>query len=275
VITALRHAAVAADGTSRWSVSTDDGAAFEAVFQPWPGDPTICMSAQVGCGFGCAHCATTYADVQFRRSLSADEIVDTIAHIAAADGDGEVRTVDFSGTGDASRNWAAVSEAIRRIRAAGVCRSVAVTSVAPQRWVRQLLASDESLWPDELLVSLHGPTLESRRLVVTNGEDPVRAIGGWCDVAARGSVTLNYVMHEANTGPGDVEALVDLLGPHEGFSGLRVTPLNGVAGLPLAPAPDPDRFVAAVRDALAAWQVRTVDPLGLDVEAGCGQLGVR
>jgi 23S rRNA (adenine2503-C2)-methyltransferase len=275
VITALRPAAVAADGTSRWSVSTDDGAAFEAVFQPWPGDSTICMSAQAGCGFGCAHCATTYADVQFRRSLTADEIVDTVVRIAAAHGDGRVRTVDFSGTGDASRNWVAVTEAIDRLRTADVCRSVGVTSVAPQRWIRQLLDSDESQWPDDLLFSLHGATRESRRLVVTNGEDPARAIGAWSDVAARGSVTLNHVMHEGNTRPADLEALVGLLGPHEGFSGLRLTPLNGVAGIPLVPAPDPDGFVAALRDSLPSWQVRTVDPMGLDVEAGCGQLRVR
>lgn len=275
MITALRPAAVAADGTSRWSVSTDDGAAFEAVFQPWPGDSTICMSAQAGCGFGCAHCATTYADVQFRRSLTADEIVDTVTRIARVHGDGRVRTVDFSGTGDASRNWVAVADAVRRLRVAAVCRTVGITSVAPQRWVRQLLASDETHWPDELLVSLHGATREARRLVVTNGEDPARAIGGWSDVATRGSVTLAYVMHEGNTRSRDLQALVGLLGPHDGFSGLRLTPLNAVAGIPLVPARDPAGFVTAVREALPSWQVRTVDPIGLDVEAGCGQLRVR
>jgi 23S rRNA (adenine2503-C2)-methyltransferase len=275
VITALRSAAVASDGTARYSVTADDGAAFEAVFQPWRGDSTICMSAQAGCGYGCAHCATTYADVQFRRSLTADEIVDTVTRIAAVHGDGRVRTVDFSGTGDASRNWVAVSEALRRLRVTGVCRTVGVTSVAPQRWVRQLLASDETHWPDELLFSLHGATREARRLVVTNGEDPARAIDGWSDVAVRGSVTLSYVMHEGNTRQNDLEALVGLLGPHEGFSGLRLTPLNGVAGIALVPAQDPDGFVTAVRDALPAWQVRTVDPMGLDVDAGCGQLRVR
>jgi 23S rRNA (adenine2503-C2)-methyltransferase len=275
VITALRPAAVAGDGTSRYAVSAHDGAAFEAVFQPWPDDPTICMSAQAGCGFGCAHCATTYADVQFRRSLTADEIVDTVTRIAAVHGDGRVRTVDFSGTGDASRNWAAVSEAVRRIRDAGVCWSVGVTTVAPQRWVRQLLASDDSHWPDELLFSLHGATRESRRLVVTNGEDPARAIDGWREVAARGSVTLNYVLHEGNTQDSDIEALVGLLGPRDGFSGLRLTPLNGVAGIPLMPAQDAGSFVAALRGALPRWDVRLVDPIGLDADAGCGQLHVR
>ncbi len=275
MITALRPAAVAGDGTARYAVTTHDGAAFEAVYQPRPDDPTICMSAQAGCGYGCTHCATTYADVQFRRSLDADEIVDTVTRIASAHGDGQVRTVDFSGTGDASRNWAAVSEAVRRMREAGLCRSVGVTSVAPQRWIRQLLATDETQWPDELLFSLHGPTRESRRLVVTNGEDPARAMAGWCDVAARKSVTLSYVLHDGNTRAADLEALVGLLGPHEGFAGLRLTPLNGVAGVPLLPASDPKSFVAAVRDALPSWAVRTVDPIGLDVDAACGQLRVR
>ena len=275
MIAALRPAAVADDGTTRYSVVTDDAVAFEAVFQPWPADPTVCMSAQAGCGFGCAHCATTYSEVRFQRSLTGDEIVEVVAAIAARHSAGSVRTVDFSGTGDSSRNWAAVSDAVRRLRADGVCRSVIVTSVAPQRWVRQLLESDSARWPDEFLFSLHGPTRDSRRLVVTNGEDPARAIAGWHAVARRASVMLNYVMHEGNTRPADVADLVGLLGPHDCFTALRLTPLNAVAGSPLVPVADPSSFVDQVRAGLPAWDVRVVDPIGLDADAGCGQLRAR
>lgn len=275
MISRLDSAAVAADGTTRYAAVADDGAAFELVFQPWPGDPTVCMSSQAGCGFGCQHCATTYAPISFQRSLTAQEIVDAVTRVVGQHGPTGVQTVDFSGIGDSSRNWGAVAEASQQLLANGTCRKVAVTSVAPQSWVAMLLAGDDPWWPSRFMFSLHGATRAARRMVVTYAEDPARAITGWEAVAERCPVTLNYTMHDRNTGPDDVAALVALLGARSAFAELQLSPLNPVTGSPVRPVSHPEHFIEQVRHGLPGWNVTVFQPLGTDVEAGCGQLRVR
>jgi len=274
MISRLDPAAVAADGTTRYAAVADDDAAFELVFQPWPGDETVCMSSQAGCGFGCLHCATTYAPISFQRSLTVQEIVDAVTRVADRHSPTGLRTVDFSGIGDSSRNWSAVAEASQQLLANATCRQIVVTSVAPQSWVAMLLARDDPWWPTRFMFSLHGATRATRRLVVTHGEDPARAITGWQAVAARCPVTLNYAMHERNTGPDDVSALVALLSGRA-FAELQLSPLNAVSGSSVIPVPDPTHFIDQVRHGLPDWDVTVFQPLGTDVEAGCGQLRVR
>jgi 23S rRNA (adenine2503-C2)-methyltransferase len=275
MISRLDSAAVAADGTTRYAALADDGASFELVFQPWPNDETVCMSSQAGCGFGCQHCATTYAPISFQRSLTADEIVDAVTRVVSQHSPTGVRTVDFSGIGDSSRNWAAVSEASRRLVENATCRQITVTSIAPQSWVAKLLAGDDAWLPTRFMFSLHGATRATRRMVITHAEDPVSAMPGWQAVAARCPVTLNYTMHEGNTGPDDVTALVALLSGRSAFTELQLSPLNAVTGSTVVPLSRPEHFIDQVRDGLPGWNVTVFQPLGTDVEAGCGQLRVR
>jgi 23S rRNA (adenine2503-C2)-methyltransferase len=275
MIRTLYPVAVAPDGTTRYAAVADDGAAFELVYQPWPGDATVCMSSQAGCGFACAHCATTYAPISFQRSLTADEIVDAVTRVMCHHRTVGVRTVDFSGIGDSSRNWAAVSQASRRLLASEACRQVAVTSIAPQSWVAKLLSGGDSWLPTRFMFSLHGATRSARRMVITYAEDPAAAMPGWQAVAARCPVTLNYTMHDRNTGPDDVRSLIALLSGRSAFAELQLSPLNAVTGSPVTPVPDPQHFIDQVRDGLPGWNVTVFQPLGTDVEAGCGQLRVR
>lgn len=260
-----------ADGAARYVVA-GAGVSFEVVHYAWRDREAVCASAQAGCGFGCRHCATTFAPVPFQRSLTAEEIAASIRLVLADRGRSRVRTVDFSGIGDASRNWESVSAAAQGLLEDGVAQRITVTSVAPQRWVRARLAGG---WlPAKVRISLHGATRDARRTVVTHGDDPVRVVGLWEQLAARIPVELNYVLHSGNTGPDDVCALRDLLGGRR-FASLRLSPLNPVVGSALEPAPDPRWFVAAVRAALPHWTVEEFHPLGSDVLAACGQLRVR
>lgn len=271
----LNAAASASDGTTRYSAVADDGAQFEVVYQPWPGNPTVCASAQAGCGYGCRHCATTYATIPFQRSLRADEITDAVTQVRDRHAGEGLRTVDFSGIGDSSRNWTAVSHAAARLLAEGVCDEAAVTSIAPKNWVKRLLDTGEPWWPTRFMFSLHGATLATRRQVVTNAEDPVRAIGGWQAIAARCPVTLNYTLHKDNTGTDDARHLITLLHGREDFAELRLSPLNVVAGTPLSAAHEARAFIDQVRDGLPDWTIAEYAHLGTDVDAGCGQLRSR
>lgn len=271
MVLTVRGPFTSADGAARYVLS-GDGASFEVVHYQWADRDAICASSQAGCGFGCRHCATTYAPVQFQRSLTAEEIVASVVLVLADRGRAAVRTVDFSGIGDASRNWDAVARAGQELLDCGAARRITLTSVAPQRWVRARVAGG---WlPAKVRISLHGATREARRRVVTNGDDPVRVVSLWEQLAARVPVELNYVMHAQNTSPQDVRDLARLLAGRR-FAALRLSPLNPVAGSPLAPCNDPGPFALAVREALPGWDVEQFHPLGGQAQAACGQLRVR
>lgn len=259
------------DGAARYVLS-GSGVTFEVVHYQWPGHEAVCVSSQAGCGFGCRHCATTYAPVQFQRSLTTEEIVASVSLVLARRGIPGVRTVDVSGIGDPSRNWAAVEQAGQRLLASGAAQRITLTTVAPQRWVRARLAGG---WlPAKVRISLHGPTRDTRRQVVTHGDDPVRVIDLWEQLGSRVPVELNYVLHAGNTRTQDVRELRDLLAGRR-FAALRLSPLNPVAGVPLVACPDPAPFAEAVRAALPDWQVEDFTPLGAHAQAACGQLRVR
>lgn len=262
-----------ADGAARY-VLVGAGVAFEAVHYTWadPGRDAMCISAQAGCGYGCLHCATTFSPVPFQRSLTTQELVSSVLLVLADRGLERVGTVDVSGIGDPSRNWEAVAAAGQSLLDAGRAERVTVTTVAPQRWVRARLAGG---WlPAKVRVSLHGATLDARRLIVTHGDDPARVVGLWEQLARMVPVELNYVLHAGNTDPRAVAELAALLGGRQ-FAALRLCPLNPVPGSPVQPCPDPEGFAAAVRSVLPGWVVEEFAPLGAQVSAACGQLRVR
>lgn len=259
------------DGAARYVVRGED-VAFEVVHYASDGWDAVCASSQAGCGFGCRHCATTYAPVSFQRSLTAEEMLDSVRLVLADRGRTQVRTVDFSGIGDPSRNWDAVATAGQRLLDDGAAQRITITTVAPQRWVRARIAGG---WlPAKVRMSLHGATARSRRLVVTHGDDPTRVIGLWEQLAALVPVELNYVLHEGNTAPADVAALAVLLDGRR-FAALRLSPLNPVDGAPLRPCADPQAAAEAIRGALPGWRVEQFRPLGAGIDAACGQLRVR
>lgn len=261
-----------ADGAARLVLRAADGAAFEVVAYQLADHDALCLSAQAGCGYSCRHCATTFAEVAFQRSLTCEELVASAETALRAIGWDRVRTIDFSGIGDASRNWANVSAASQELLQQGRCSRVTVTSVAPQRWVRDRIAGG---WlPDKVRISLHGATRERRRLVVTHGDDPVRVIGLWEQLAARVPVELNYVLHAGNTSAADADAVLELLSGRR-FAALRLTPLTEVPGSELVPVADAHAFATALRSRLPDLPVEWFQPLGVSAEAACGQLRVR
>lgn len=61
------------DGSAKYLLALEDGAAIETVFMPYADRTTLCVSTQVGCRMGCTFCASTKAD--FGRNLQAEEIL--------------------------------------------------------------------------------------------------------------------------------------------------------------------------------------------------------
>src|SRR5205814_9539353 len=73
---------------------------------------TLCLSTQVGCGFGCAFCHTGTMGAE--RNLSVDEIVAQLVLANGALPEGQrVTHIVFMGMGEPLANYAATVKAIR------------------------------------------------------------------------------------------------------------------------------------------------------------------
>lgn len=69
------------DGSAKYLFELSDGERIESVLLPDEDRETLCISSQVGCPMGCAFCAT--GRIQFRRNLTAGEIVDQVETVCS------------------------------------------------------------------------------------------------------------------------------------------------------------------------------------------------
>ena len=96
------------DGTQKLLIGFEDGNSVETVLIPATGRFTQCISTQVGCGMGCAFCASGANGVI--RSLTADEIV---AEYMAGRRLGEITNIVVMGMGEPFANY---DETIRALK---------------------------------------------------------------------------------------------------------------------------------------------------------------
>ncbi|UCE26074.1 MAG: hypothetical protein JSW52_06830 [Candidatus Coatesbacteria bacterium] len=104
----------AADGTTKYLFQLADGLAVEAVYLPGEDHDTVCISAQVGCRFGCRFCAT--ASLGFRRNLTAYEIAAQFAIIRGERPERNVRNAVLMGQGEPLDNYDATVTAVRLLQ---------------------------------------------------------------------------------------------------------------------------------------------------------------
>ena len=100
------------DGTQKLLLGLEDGESVETVLIPATGRFTQCISTQVGCGMGCAFCASGANGVV--RSLAADEIV---AEYMAGRALGEITNIVVMGMGEPFANYDETMRALKLINA--------------------------------------------------------------------------------------------------------------------------------------------------------------
>jgi 23S rRNA (adenine2503-C2)-methyltransferase len=190
---------VSKDASVRYLFTLPDGKQTEAVYIPYAGRKTICISSMVGCPAGCAFCAT--GALGFGRNLSRAEIVAQI--VAVAQGEGvsprEIRNVVLMGMGEALLNYASAVSAIRTMihpeALAMSPRRITLSTVGLPEKIRRL--ATEGL-PLVLAVSLHAPDDETRRDIVPTAhahsiEEILDALAHWQQRIGR-RVTIEYTM---------------------------------------------------------------------------------
>jgi 23S rRNA (adenine2503-C2)-methyltransferase len=263
------------DGSTKLVLRLADDRQVHAVVMPDDGRLTVCVSCQVGCGFGCAFCLT--GTMGLIRNLTAGEIVGQVWVARSLLPPGARLThVVFMGMGEPLANYPATVRALRILThpdGFGFSpRRVTVSTVGLVQGLTRLAREDLRV---NLAVSLHAATDEGRsRLMPINrgwGLDELLAACRRFPLAVRQRMTFEYVLLDGeNDGPEDARRLARRL------QGLRckvnLIPFNAWEGAAFR-RPAEDRIRTFQRLLLDAGLTATVRwSKGEDVGAACGQL---
>src|SRR5215468_8938486 len=241
---AILRKAESRDGTVKFLFGLTDGQAIESVLIPEIKRLTLCISTQVGCGFGCAFCAT--ALLGLKRSLKASEIVDQILEASRTLAAGQrITHIVLMGMGEPLANY---NQTVRALDV--MCDTSWGLGISPRR----ITLSTVGLIPQvqrlmeatrvNLAVSLHASTDELRsRLMPVNRKYSLQQLIECCrslPIPRRKRITFEYVLlHGVNDSEQDAVKLCELLhglrckvnvipfNPHPG-SGFRRPPAEAV-----------------------------------------------
>jgi 23S rRNA (adenine2503-C2)-methyltransferase len=270
---AARH--VSRDGSTKLELRLADRRTVQSVIMPDGDRLTLCVSTQVGCGFGCAFCFT--GTMGLVRNLTAGEIVGQAwAARAMLEPGARLTHVVFMGMGEPLANYAATVKALRILIAPlgfGFSpRRITVSTVGLVGGLERLAREDLRV---NLAISLHAPTDEVRSsLMPVNrgwGLDDLLAACRRFPLPVRQRMTFEYtLLDKVNDSAEDAQRLVRRL------RGLRakvnLIPFNEWPGTGFR-RPPPERILAFQRALLDAGLTATIRwSKGEDVGAACGQL---
>jgi 23S rRNA (adenine2503-C2)-methyltransferase len=272
---AVERRADSADGTVKFLFRLADDCNIESVLIPEAKRLTLCISTQVGCGFGCRFCAT--ALLGLKRNLKASEIVDQILEASRTlTEDRRITNVVLMGMGEPLANYA------QTIKALGVMtnnswgigispRRITLSTVGLVPQIRKLM--DET--NVSLAISLHAATDELRsQLMPVNRKYSLGKLMDCCralPIPRRKRITFEYVLlRGVNDSAADARSLVELL------RGVRckvnLIPFNPHQGSQYQ-RPE-NESVEGFQHILSCHglQVNVRRPRGDDIAAACGQL---
>ena len=263
------------DGSQKLVVRMADGARVQSVLMPDEDRLTLCLSTQVGCGFGCAFCCT--GTMGLDRNLSAGEIAGQfLAARPLVPAGGRITHVVYMGMGEPLANYAATVQSIRILtdpQAIGLSpRRVTVSTVGLVSGIERLAREDLRV---RLAISLHATTDEVRdRLMPVNKGFDLQALLDACrrfPLPMRQRMTFEYVLLDGvNDTPEDARRLVRLL--HGIRAKVNLIPFNAWDGAAFE-RPPLQRILAFQARLLEHGITATVRwSKGEDVGAACGQL---
>jgi 23S rRNA (adenine2503-C2)-methyltransferase len=264
------HQATSVDGTVKTLFHTHDGHPLEAVLMRFrDGRRSVCVSSQSGCPLTCTFCAT--GQMQFRRNLSAWEILDQVLHFKRIE---PVDHVVFMGMGEPMLNFDNVIAAARRLPDLGA--TPRRTTISTVGWMPGLTRFvDEVDEPIRLALSLHAPADALRsEIMPVNDRYPLDDVLAECrryfELRGR-KVFVEYVMLEGvNDSVEHAAELADLL-DRDVFK-VNLIPYNPTGMYEGSSRETIARFKAVLDGARLPSTVRLTR--GRDIAAACGQLAV-
>ncbi len=263
------------DGSQKFVFRFSDGARVQSVLMPDGERLTLCVSTQVGCGFGCAFCFT--AAMGLDRNLTAAEITGQVMAAGQTLAPGERLThIVYMGMGEPLANYAATVRSLRLLTDPGAFgfspRRVTVSTVGLVSGIERLAREQLRV---NLAISLHATTNETRdRLMPVNKGFALEQLLSACrrfPLPFRQRMTFEYVLLDGvNDAPADALKLGRLL------KGIRakvnLIPFNDWQGAGFG-RPALPRILAFQHALLEQGLTATVRwSKGEDIGAACGQL---
>jgi 23S rRNA (adenine2503-C2)-methyltransferase len=264
------------DGTQKLLIGLEDGESVETVLIPATGRFTQCISTQVGCGMGCAFCASGARGVV--RSLTADEIV---AEYMAGRALGEITNIVVMGMGEPFANYDETMRALKLINAGRGpnlgARHITLSTCGVVPGFAKLAAEGIQF---ELSVSLHAPNDALRNeLMPVNKKWPIDELLAACAAytkATKRVITFEYtVIKGVNDSRECAEELARQV-KRVPMAKVNLIPLSPVSHHPDFKTPD-ERTMLMFLDVLMKNHVQTMlrRSRGKDADAACGQLRLR
>lgn len=264
------------DGTQKLLIGLEDGESVETVLIPATGRFTQCISTQVGCGMGCAFCASGARGVV--RSLAADEIV---AEYMAGRALGEITNIVVMGMGEPFANYDETMRALKLINAGRGpnlgARHITLSTCGVVPGFAKLAAEGIQF---ELSVSLHAPNDALRdELMPVNKKWPIDELLAACAAytkATKRIITFEYtVIKGINDSRECAEELARQV-KRVPMAKVNLIPLSPVSHRPDFKTPD-ERTMLMFLDVLMKNHVQTMlrRSRGKDADAACGQLRLR
>ena len=271
----LERATPSQDGSEKLVFRLADGGRIQSVLMPDEDRLTLCVSTQVGCGFGCTFCFT--GTMGLGRDLTVGEIVgQALAARARLAAGARITHVVYMGMGEPLANYAATVKSLRILtdpRGFGLSpRRITVSTVGLVSGIERL--AKESLRVN-LAVSLHATSNEIRdRIMPVNRGFAIEELLAACrrfPLPFRQRMTFEYVLLDGvNDSAEDARRLVKLL---KGIRGkINLIPFNDWEGSSFSRPP-----LARILDfqtVLLEHGIRATVrwSKGEDIGAACGQL---
>ena len=269
----VRKQESAKDGTIKYLWQLQDGNCVETVLMRYRYGNTVCISTEVGCGMGCAFCASTIGGLV--RRLEPYEMLDEVLFTQVDSGQ-TVSHVVLMGIGEPLDNFDNVMRFLELVNSPeGMNISMRHISLSTCGLVPKIDALAQRKLQLSLAISLHGPNDEIRgRLMPVNRAYPMDQLLAACRryyAATSRRIHFEYAMIDGvNDSEDNAKELLQRL---KGLPAhVNMIPLNHVEESPLKPS---SRVaVAKFQKILEAGGVTATvrRTLGGDIDASCGQL---
>ena len=269
----VRKQESAKDGTIKYLWQLQDGNCVETVLMRYHYGNTVCISTEVGCGMGCAFCASTIGGLV--RRLEPYEMLDEVL-FTQIDSGLPVSHIVLMGIGEPLDNFDNVMRFLELVNSEeGMNISMRHISLSTCGLVPKIDELAKRKLQISLAISLHGPNDEIRsRIMPVNKAYPIDMLLEACRryyTATSRRIHFEYAMID---GVNDSEANArELLRRLKGLPAhVNMIPLNHVEESPLKPSSKAAvaKFQKILEDGGVTATVRRT--LGGDIDASCGQL---
>ena len=269
----VRKQESARDGTIKYLWQLQDGNCVETVLMRYHYGNTVCISTEVGCGMGCAFCASTIGGLV--RRLEPYEMLDEVL-FTQIDSGLPISHIVLMGIGEPLDNFDNVMRFLELVNSEdGMNISMRHISLSTCGLVPKIDELAQKRLQISLAISLHGPNDEIRsKIMPVNKAYPIDVLLDACRryyAATSRRIHFEYAMIDGLND--SKECARELLRRLKGLPAhVNLIPLNHVEESPLKPSSKAAvaAFQKVLEDGGVTATVRRT--LGGDIDASCGQL---